>query len=137
MALINGIECKKFKPSDFACQCGCGLSNPAHMLLEKLNIARVEADVPFYISSGSRCLEHDSEVYKEHYPKKLYKATSSHLPASNGFTYAIDIKASTSRQRHAVLAGLRFAGFNRIGIAKTFIHADVDLYKDDNVTWLY
>jgi hypothetical protein len=127
--LINGIECPKFTLEEFACKCGCGLANPAHSLLDRLNESRAESGISYTITSGGRCIEHNRA--------EGGNDSSSHLPSQNGYTYAVDIAATTSSQRSAILRGLHFAGFNRIGIAKTFIHADVDLLKNDNVCWLY
>lgn len=60
------------------------------------------------------------------------KDTSSHL---NG--WAVDIAAGNSANRFKILKGLIKAGFTRIGIGKTFIHADKDPNKSPEVTWLY
>jgi len=50
---------------------------------------------------------------------------------------AVDIKAVTSETRYKVISALLAAGFTRIGIAKTFIHADTDPDKPANLTWVY
>ena len=41
------------------------------------------------------------------------------------------------RTRFLVLDALLAVGFNRIGIADTFIHVDSDLDKSQNVIWTY
>jgi len=57
---------------------------------------------------------------------------SSHL---RGF--AADIHATSSADRFKILSALIEVGFNRIGIAKTFIHVDADPIKTKDVIWTY
>mgnify|MGYP003656016932 CR=1 FL=1 len=42
-----------------------------------------------------------------------------------------------SRTRFLILDALLAVGFNRIGIADTFIHVDSDLDKSQSVIWTY
>lgn len=51
--------------------------------------------------------------------------------------HALDIKASDSRTRFVIIKALMDAGFNRIGIANGFIHADDAPYSAKEVVWLY
>jgi len=113
-----------FKNEEFTCKCGCGLNNFDKETLISLDIAREFADTPFVINSGCRCEKHNKAVGG--------KETSSHLKG-----FAVDIKAITSIQRSRILHGLVLAGFTRIGIAKSFIHADMDVDKAQDVCWLY
>jgi len=113
-----------FKYEEFECKCGCGLNNISDVLVEKLNTARRLAGVPFVITSGSRCTEHNAKIGGS--------KTSSHLKG-----LAVDIKANDSRIRYLILTALVNAGFNRIGIAKDFIHVDIDEDKTDDVVWVY
>ena len=48
---------------------------------------------------------------------------------------AVDIACDDSVTRQKIVSGLIKAGFTRIGISKTFIHADNDLKTD--AIWLY
>ena len=66
--------------------------------------------------------------------KRGYKAStkSSHL-----LGYAADIACTNSVLRHKILTSLIKVGFNRIGIADTFIHVDNDPGKPENVIWTY
>ncbi len=109
-----------------SCPC-CGSCELSPDLLARLDQARVTAGIPFNINSGYRCEAHNAEVGG--------KPTSSHL---GGF--AVDISADNSPARAAILNGLIAAGFERIGIAKTFIHVDMDpskLAQFGPVLWLY
>lgn len=113
-----------FKPEEFECNCGCGLNNMHPNTLFMLEQARDETGVPIVINSGCRCLTYNRKIGS--------KDTSSHLKG-----LAIDIKCMTSRIRSKIISALIKAGFNRIGIGKTFVHADSDELKDQNVIWLY
>lgn len=91
--------------------------------LMRLDEAREYAGIPFIINSAYRSPSH---------PLSIKNPTSSHIKG-----LAVDIKATTSRQRGLILDALRAVGFDRIGIAETFIHVDMDFDKDQDVTWLY
>ena len=91
--------------------------------LTKLDEAREYAGIPFIINSAYRSPTH---------PESIKRPTSSHIKG-----LAVDISATSSRQRGLILDALRAVGFDRIGIANTFIHVDMDYDKDQDVTWLY
>ena len=91
--------------------------------LAKLDKAREFAKVPFVINSAYRSPEH---------PESIKNPTSSHIKG-----LAVDIKATDSRTRYIVLNALIHVGFNRIGIADTFIHVDDDKDKSQKVIWTY
>lgn len=113
-----------FSQDELACGCGCGYDDFDQETLFMLNLARTLAGAPFVINSGNRCKAHNTTVGGS--------AKSSHLKGC-----AVDIKATDSKTRYNVLHGLISAGFTRIGVAKTFIHADNDKSKSQEVTWLY
>ena len=91
--------------------------------LAKLDEAREFANIPFIINSAYRSPSH---------PESIKNPTSSHIKG-----LAVDIKAKDSITRFKVLDALIAVGFNRIGIAGTFIHVDLDLDKSQNVIWTY
>ena len=91
--------------------------------LAKLDEAREFAGIPFIINSAYRSPSH---------PESIKNPTSSHIKG-----LAVDISAKDSRQRFLILDALMVVGFNRIGIAGTFIHVDSDLDKSQNVIWTY
>ena len=91
--------------------------------LAKLDEAREFAGIPFIINSAYRSPSH---------PESIKNPTSSHIKG-----LAVDIKAKDSITRFKVLDALIAVGFNRIGIAGTFIHVDLDLDKVQNVIWTY
>jgi uncharacterized protein YcbK (DUF882 family) len=92
--------------------------------LQKLDNARQIAGIPFKINSGYRTKERN-ELAKG-------KKDSSHLVGK-----AADISVNGSRDRWIIIDALIKAGFNRIGIANTFIHVDSDENKSSNVIWTY
>ena len=91
--------------------------------LAKLDEAREFSGIPFIINSAYRSPTH---------PESIKNPTSSHIKG-----LAVDIKAKDSITRFKVLDALIAVGFNRIGIAGTFIHVDLDLDKSQNVIWTY
>ncbi len=116
-----------FHPDEFKCKCGhCSLGFD-HMnlgVLDGLEFARRLAGIPFIITSAVRCDAHNL--------KEGGSDTSSHLTGD-----AVDIQCKTSSERMIIIRALMDAGFNRIGIAKTFIHVDKDEGKAQNVIWVY
>ena len=92
--------------------------------IERLHKARKASKVPFIINSGYRTVKHNKKVGG--------KPTSSHLVG-----WAADIACANSRHRALIMKALILAGFERIGIGKTFLHVDMDPVKDPDVYWLY
>lgn len=115
---------KYFKQSEFDSPDipGSG-ENMQDRFLLFLNQARQHADTPFKINSGFRTVEHNKKIKGS--------KTSSHLKG-----VAVDISCKNSIDREKILYGLIQAGFKRIGIAKTFIHTDLDTHKPYSI-WLY
>jgi uncharacterized protein len=60
------------------------------------------------------------------------RPTSSHLTG-----HAVDIAVVSVGERFKVLKAMLDAGFERLGIGRDFIHADVDPAKPSGVAWLY
>jgi len=112
-----------FKLSEFECPC-CGENEIKTEFVERLDRARALADVPFRINSGYRCKEHNKAVGG--------KPSSSHL-----IGWASDIACLTSSARLKIVRALLDVGFDRIGVAKSFIHVDADPTKAPGVMWTY
>ena len=92
--------------------------------LNKLAQARKIAAVGFKITSGYRSPAHNAKVGGV--------PSSSHTIGR-----AVDIYAPTSTQKYIIINALLQVGFNRIGIAKNFIHVDDDPSKSEDVIWTY
>tara|TARA_R100000353_G_scaffold118242_1_gene84267 strand:- start:373 stop:741 length:369 start_codon:yes stop_codon:yes gene_type:complete len=98
-------------------------------ILEMLDLAREKYDKPIKITSGFRTQE-----YNEDLKARGYKASpnSSHLKG-----LAVDIHCNNSKDRFELVDILLDVGFNRIGIANTFIHVDIDQDKPSHLIWTY
>ena len=92
--------------------------------LIKIDKARHIAGIPFIINSGFRSNKHNREVGGVD--------GSAHTKG-----LASDIKAENSRNRYKILTACHEVGFNRIGVADTYIHVDMDHSKSGNVIWTY
>jgi len=101
---------------------GSGSKMMLHVLY-MLDHARAVSAIPYKINSGYRTKEHNAKVGGS--------PTSSHMNGS-----AVDIHCTDSASREKIIYGLIMAGFQRFGIAKTFIHADVSPFKSPAI-WLY
>lgn len=93
-------------------------------LLEMLDEVRDKFDKPIHITSGFRTPAHNEAVGGIE--------TSSHLKG-----LAVDIACKKSTDRFDLINCLLDVGFSRIGVAKTFIHADIDFDKVQGVIWTY
>ena len=98
-------------------------------ILDMLDLAREKFDKPIKITSGFR-----TKAYNKDLKARGYKASSksSHLKG-----LAVDIQCNNSKDRFEIVDILLDVGFNRIGIANTFIHADIDEDKPSHVIWTY
>lgn len=105
--------------------------NMSPEFVRMLDDARERAGVPFKISRGGgfRTKEYNKALLLRN---KHASPTSSHMKG-----LAADIAAVDNRSRAMILQGLMAAGFNRIGIAPTFIHVDDDPAKPEDMVWVY
>lgn len=113
-----------FREDEFLCSCGCGMDIDSR-LKRIITRAREIANVPFVITSGARCEAYNDSIEKA-------SKSSSHVKG-----LAVDIQTKNSRSRFTILSALYDAGIVRIGISKSFIHADIDLSKVREVVWTY
>ena len=95
------------------------------VLLGKLDAIREEVGFPIVINSGVRTLEHNRHVGGV--------ANSAHTEPCY---CAVDIKIRSRAQRDTIIASAKRHGINRIGIARTFVHLDIDTTKPA-ATWYY
>ena len=121
--IMDWTKYPNFREAEFQCPC-CKRSPMDEGFIRKLQNARIVAGIGFTITSGFRCEKHNKEIGG--------KPDSSHLRG-----VAADIDCMSSQKRHAILHALQLVGFNRIGIAKNFIHADTDPNLPSNVIWMY
>ena len=115
---------KHFSESEFTCngvECYDLMSDE---LLISLEVARTIAGIPFHINSSWR-----DKVTNE---RVGGKPNSAHTRGT-----AVDIACANSSDRYTIIDSCMAAGFTRIGIAKTFIHVDVDEDLPNCVIWTY
>lgn len=102
----------------------CKMSDMNPSTIERFNRARDIAGIPFRVNSAYRTPAHER--------KQGRPGTSAHTTG-----HAMDIACTDGTARDTIVRALMRAGFTRIGIAKTFIHADDSPDKAQNVIWLY
>ena len=117
-----------FRLSEFVCRCGCGADYIGLRLVALVQTIRTLFGKPINITSGVRCKEHNAS------PEVGGLENSAHLKGK-----AVDISCTNSTDRHRIIQLLMYGSedINRIGIAKTFIHIDIDETKSPNVVWTY
>lgn len=119
------ITSKYFGESEFKrATPSCSLQDMKQSTMDRFDTAREYAGIPFVFNSAFRSVAWEK--------KKGRTGTGSHTLGR-----ALDIRATTDRTRAKVLIALIMAGFTRIGIAKTYIHADDSENHSQEVVWLY
>ena len=121
----SSLDLKYFKLSEFDSpdEVGSGKKMDSKFL-EKLDYARHNAGIPFKINSGYRTEARNT-------------LCGGRWGSSHKKGLAVDISYTGSRDRYLILNALMDVGITRFGIAKTYIHCDVDKQKDQDVIWLY
>ena len=121
-------EQSRFTTGEFRCRCECGFGSHEKdidpTLIEKLNMLRRLYGKALVVVSGARCVEYNRSVGGVE--------NSAHLPHSQTKQCrAVDIYVVDSADRYTLVDYALRIGFNRIGLAKTFLHLDVawDLEK--------
>ncbi len=114
---------KNFSKIEYACKCGCGRDDIKQELAIKIQQVRDIIGRSIVINSGIRCAKHNGNIGASE--------TSSHIGG-----WAADLGYKGARERYELIyAAIRV--FDRIGIAKTFIHVDIDANKTAEVVWIY
>lgn len=119
------IKSKHFKESEFKrCVPSCSLQDMKQSTMNRFDTARELAGIPFVINSAYRSPEWDKS--------KGRSGTGSHTLGQ-----AIDIRCHSDSNRFKIVSALIRAGFSRIGISKTFIHADDSASHKQEIVWTY
>lgn len=119
------IKSKYFAESEFRrCSPRCSLQDMNQETMQRFDHAREIAGIPFVINSAYRSSQWDRARGRS--------GTGSHTKGR-----ALDIRCHSDQNRFIIIAALLKAGFTRIGVAKTFIHADDSKRHTQKVTWVY
>lgn len=112
-----------FVPEEFKkCTPSCSIGLMSEDLLIALDKAREISGYPFIVNSAYRSIAWEKAHGR--------KGTSSHTKG-----LAVDLHCESAVVRFYMVYGLIKAGFRRIGIYPTFIHADLDTSKVSAI-WL-
>jgi uncharacterized protein YcbK (DUF882 family) len=106
------------------CSPSCSLQDMHQATIDRLDAARKAADTPFIINSAYRSSAWDKS--------KGRSGTGAHTLGR-----AVDIRCGSDAARWKIVNALLAAGFTRIGIAKTYIHADDSEVHSQCVMWVY
>jgi zinc D-Ala-D-Ala carboxypeptidase len=106
---------------DTKCRCGCG--GDIKPELKKVVDELSQSVGGFDISSGFRCVKHNESVHGV-------------VGSAHTLGLAIDIVCDDSSFRCKLVSMAIKLGIKRIGIAKTFVHIDIDSSKS-LAMWLY
>ena len=112
-----------FNREEYACKCGCGEAEIKQELAVKVQQVRDLVGRSIAINSGVRCARHNGNIGASE--------TSSHIGG-----WAADLQTKGSAARYELLVAVMQV-FDRVGIAKNFIHVDVDANKTAGVVWIY
>lgn len=123
------VKTKHFNPKTdpkLLCTCGhidCDKRSVKLGILTMLERVRIRADRPLTVTSGGRCPNHIDEAGRA-------------KPADHQKRQAVDISVSGGYERAELVSLGIEAGFNAIGVAKTFVHLG---YRPDKklVMWTY
>jgi hypothetical protein len=118
------METEHFKDKELACPC-CGVNGMNKEFLERLECLRLSYDKPLIINSAYRCQKHNDELPNS-------SPVSLHLRG-----LAVDIHVPYSQKRFKLVDIAIVTRFNRIGLAKTFIHLGIDPDKSKKAMWVY
>lgn len=119
------ITAKYFTEGEFKrCSPPCSLQDMSQALMLRLDNARQMAGIPFVLNSCYRSVAYEKS--------KGRTGTSSHCKG-----LAVDIRCNSDANRWKIVKALIDNGFTRIGIGKTYIHADIDTQKTQGVIWHY
>lgn len=123
------IKTKNFSPETdpkLLCTCGhssCDQRSVDQATLNRLQVVRDKLG-PLSVTSGGRCPHHPDEIRRT-------------KPADHQKGKAVDVKCNGYNRGLIIAAGIK-AGFNAIGVAKTFVHLG---HRPDEerelVMWVY
>lgn len=119
------LELQKLQELNLShCSPACEVSDLNGVLVDFITMAQKMCGEQFVITSGYR-----SKPYEL---SKGRKGTSSHCKG-----LAVDISTPNSVVRFKVVTALLLSGVPRLGIGRTFVHADIDETKPHPIIFHY
>lgn len=119
------IKAKYFKEAEFKrCTPPCSLQDMKQSTMDKADKLRELCGFPLVVTCAYRSREWD-----------LAKGRSGN--GAHPHRQGLDFACTDSAKRFAIIKNAPIAGFNRVGIAKNFIHVDDDETLPQNVMWHY
>jgi len=123
--MVKKVTSKFFSEEELQrCDPPCSLQDMKQSTIYRADRARTLAKMPFNLSCAYRSTEWDIERNRS--------GTGAHTTGN-----AIDIECYSSESRFKIIKALIEAGFNRIGVSCSFIHADDSTRLPENVIWTY
>lgn len=117
------IKSRHFSEPEFKrCVPSCSLQDMNQSTMNRFDTARDLAGIPLVINCAYRSPEWDRS--------KGRSGTGAHTLGR-----AIDVRCNSEHNRFLVVTALMQAGFKRIGIYKTFIHADDSPNHTQKIIW--
>lgn len=115
---------KYFSNDEFLrCTPPCTMEDLSDELLDRLDVVRSLCGFPLIVNSAYRSFDYEQERGRT--------GSSSHCKG-----IAVDLAVTSGEKRLKIVQNALRAGFKRIGIAKTFVHLDLDEGKSSSI-WLY
>lgn len=113
-----------FKESDWKnANPSCCSSDMSEELISRLEYARALCGFEFRINSAFRSVDYEQS--------KGRTGSSSHCKG-----LAVDLACYSNERRYILVQNLLRAGFIRLGIGDTYVHADIDFEKPSCI-WIY
>lgn len=119
------VKSRFFSEREFQrCTPPCSLQDMSQEAMDKFDLAREVANIPFVVNCAYRSVAWEK--------KQGRSGNSAHTRGM-----ALDIRCNTSANRFKIVWALLSVGCKRIGIGKTFIHADFDSTLPQDVMFDY
>lgn len=116
---------KYFEEREFNnCIPSCKMSDMDSRLLDILDKLREDAGIPIVLNCAYRSKDWDK--------RRGRSGNSAHCKG-----LAVDIRCNDSTNRYKIINSALSLGITRIGVAKSFIHLDIDESLPQNVMWDY
>ena len=129
----NRTRWPHFGPREMACQCGCGFGTApgdiSEELLDVLEHIRERVGEPVVVKSGARCTTHNADV------GGVPHSAHTRRPAVTAAD--ITLLRFYGNDRHRLVVAAVEAGVRGLGLARSYLHVDVDRVLPRPSAWTY